>query len=93
MHANISALSTYVPTVAIAWHHKYYGIMKNLKQEKYVFNIKTMTLNDLFNQVNDAWNKREEIRRTLKKRIKTQQELALLNGKLVKEFLSRRYAR
>ena len=89
MHANISALSMRVPTIAIAWHHKYYGIMKNLGQEKYVFNVKTMKFNDLLLKVNNAWNNREKIRRTLKNRIETQRNLASYNGQLVKDLLNK----
>ena len=40
MHANIAATSMCVPTLAIAYSHKFYGIMKMLQLDEYVMDIK-----------------------------------------------------
>lgn len=87
MHANIAALSTHVPTVAIAWSHKYYGIMRQLGQEKYVFDFRTMTFRSLVSKIDELWSNRNKIRKELTSKIKTQKELVLLSGKLVKCLL------
>jgi len=87
MHANISAISMHVPTIAIAWSHKYYGVMKTLGQEKYVCDVKTTTFDELISKINDAWSNREETKKTLMHKVRIQKELALFNGKLVKGLL------
>ena len=88
MHANISAISMHVPTIAIAWSHKYYGIMRALGQEKYVCDFKTATFDELVSKINDAWSSRKEIKKTLMRRVKIQKELAVFSGKLVKNLLN-----
>ena len=87
MHANISAISMHVPTIAIAWSHKYYGILRTLGQEKYVCDVKTTTFDELVSKINDAWSNREEIKKTLMHKVRIQKELALFNGELVKGLL------
>ena len=89
MHANISAISTCVPTVAIAYSHKTCGIMRMLGQEKYVCDIKTIISdnNEIISKINSAWNDREKIRKDLETKIKVVKERALLSAKLVKELL------
>lgn len=87
MHANISAISMHVPTIAIAWSHKYYGIMRTLGQEKYVCDVRTTTFDELISKINDAWSNREEIKKTLMHKVRIQKELALFNGELVKGLL------
>lgn len=87
MHANISAISMHVPTIAIAWSHKYYGIFRTLGQEKYVCDVKTTTFDELISKINDAWSNREEIKKTLMRKVRIQEKLALFNGELVKDLL------
>jgi len=87
MHANIAALSSHVPTMAIAWSHKYYGIMKAVGQEKYVCDSRTMRFDTLVSKINELWRNKNEIREELASKIKTQKELAWFSGKLVKNLL------
>jgi len=89
MHANISATSMCVPTVAIAYSHKTHGIMKMLGQEKYVCDIETIisNKNELTSKINSAWENRAEIKKELEMKIKLVRERTLLSAKLVKELL------
>ena len=89
MHANIAALSSCVPTMATAWSHKYYGIMRTVGQEKYVCDFKTMTFEDLRSKIDDLWDNREKIREELKLKVEDQKELACHSGKLVRDLLNR----
>lgn len=87
MHATIASTSMYVPTIAIAYSHKTYGIFgKMLGQEKWVCDIKTLDFNTLISKINDAWSAREQIRKDLIDSVKIVKERALLNGKLVKDL-------
>lgn len=88
MHANIAAISSCVPTMATAWSHKYYGIMRAVGQEKYVCNFKTMNFKELRLKIDDLWDNREKIREELKLKVKDQKELAWYSGKLVRDLLN-----
>lgn len=86
MHANIAALTMHVPTIAIAYSHKYYGIMRMMGQEKYVCNIMTITYDELTAKINDVWLNREDIKNDLTSKTEVLQEQTLLICKLVKSI-------
>jgi colanic acid/amylovoran biosynthesis protein len=88
MHANIAAISSYVPTMATAWSHKYYGIMRTVGQEKYVYDFKTMNFEELKSEIDDWWDNRENIREELKVKVKDQKKLAWHSGELVRDLLN-----
>jgi polysaccharide pyruvyl transferase WcaK-like protein len=87
MHTNIAATSMRVPTIALGWSHKYYGIMKMLCQEKYVCDARAANLNELVLKISDAWHNRDEIRKRLTSRTAELEKSALNSGKLVKRLL------
>jgi colanic acid/amylovoran biosynthesis protein len=87
MHANIAALSCCVPTIATAWSHKYYGIMRTLGQEKFVCDAKTMNFEELKSKLDSLFANKEQIHKELKSRIEHQKELALFSGKLVSDLI------
>jgi colanic acid/amylovoran biosynthesis protein len=84
MHSNIASTSLHVPTLAIAWSHKYIGIMRMLEQEKYVCDIRTTTFEDLALKVNDAWSNRDAIRKNLALKAAEMEKSALYSCELVK---------
>ena len=86
MHSNIASLSTHVPTIALAWSHKYLGIMRTLEQEKYVVNINKVTFDELVAKINDAWNTKDEIRKNLAFSTKKQKKSALYTCELIKDY-------
>lgn len=90
MHANIAAISSCVPTIAVAWSHKYYGIMRTVGQEKYVCNFKTMDFEELRAKVDDLWDSREKVREELKANVEEQKKLAWYSAELVRDLLNRR---
>lgn len=89
MHANIASTTMYVPTVAIGWSHKYYGIMKMLGQENYVCDLKKMTFEELCSKINDAWTNREEIRNELISKVKIAKKSSLSSIYLLKDLLDK----
>ena len=88
MHANIAAVSSYVPTMATAWSHKYYGIIRTLGQEKYVCDFKTMDFEELKSKIDDLWDSKEMIREELKYKVDYQKELAWYSGELVRDLFN-----
>lgn len=87
MHANIAALSSSVPTLAIAWSHKYFGIMQAVGQGKYVCDFTKVTFEQLESKIDDLWSNRDKIREALKLKVEAQKQLALFSGKLVKDLV------
>lgn len=88
MHANIAAISSVVPTMATAWSHKYYGIMRTVGQEKYVCDFKTMNFEELRLKIDDLWDNKEKIREELKVKVEEQKRLAWYSGELVRDLLN-----
>jgi colanic acid/amylovoran biosynthesis protein len=87
MHANIAALSSGVPTVAISYSHKTQGIMDLLQQRERVVSIGSLTREQCEAQLVSAWEAREEIRRSLEARMPevatlARENIALLRGLL-----------
>jgi colanic acid/amylovoran biosynthesis protein len=87
MHSNIAALSRGVPTVAIGWSHKFYGIMKMLNQEKYFCPIQTVTYPELTAVINDAWENRDKIKKDLQSNMKEIEKSSMESIQLIKKLL------
>lgn len=87
MHANIAATSMCVPTLAVAYSHKSYGIMRMLGMEEYVLDFRTMTFDEMMLRMDDLWVNRDKIKAELTSNVKVLEGRALYNGELVKELL------
>lgn len=85
MHTNIAALSQYIPTLGLAYSHKFQGIMKMLGQEDYVLNSTDIGL--ITEKIDDLWINREKIKNELKDKMVNTREKSLYNGKLVAKLL------
>lgn len=88
-HSTIASTTMYVPTIAIGYSHKAYGIMRMVGLEKYVCNFENMNLEELKSNIDDIWIHKEEIRSALTSKIGILKESAWSNGKLVKEILKK----
>lgn len=85
-HSIIASTSMIVPTIAIAWSHKYYETMETLGQEKYVCHFKTVSLRQLRFLIEDALSRREEIKKVLKVRVEKAKQSAFEGVKLVSDL-------
>ncbi len=90
MHANIAAISSCVPTIAIAYSHKAPGIMQMVGLERYVCDFKTMTFEELKSKVDDMWQDKEKIKEEMMPNVEELKESVWFNGKLVKDLLDKR---
>ncbi len=88
MHANIAATSMNVPTLAIAYSHKYYGIMGMLKMENYVLDFRSMTFNEMAAKIDELWDKKGIIKKELETNVNILKERSLHNVELVKVLVS-----
>lgn len=87
MHANIAALSQGIPTIAIGWSHKYYGIMKRLGMEEYVWDFNSKGFEELKFKVDMLFSLREKIQNQLIHKIKNEKRSALRAVKLVSNLV------
>jgi len=88
MHANIAAISQNIPTIALGWSHKYYGIMKRVGMEEYVLSIESLSFEELKVKVDMLFSVREQTRKKLSIRTKNEKDSALSAIKQVAELLS-----
>jgi len=84
MHATIASTSMGVPTIAVAYSVKTYGIIgRMLGQTEYVLDVKSLNYGVFTSKIDDVWGKREEIRSHLKSKVSGVRELARLNAEFV----------
>ena len=86
MHSSIAATSMCVPTVAIQYNHKFYGIMRLLGQEEYVCD--KLIAEEVEARVDQAWAGRERIRGELEANIGIVKQRARYNAELVADLLN-----
>jgi colanic acid/amylovoran biosynthesis protein len=61
MHANIAALSQNIPTIAIAYSHKFYGIMQDFGLDSYVVDISEISESKIMRKVENLIKNRRNI--------------------------------
>ena len=74
MHSNIFSTSMFIPTLAIAYEKKTDGIMKTVKQEKYVEDIDNISSESLITKLEDIMKNKQIISDVLKETIPTIKE-------------------
>lgn len=85
MHANIAALSSGIPVIAIAYSHKTPGIMRACGIEEFTLNEGTLDEDVLYCTLQSAFERRAEIRGVLEKTIPELRDLAGRNIDILKE--------
>jgi colanic acid/amylovoran biosynthesis protein len=83
MHANIAALSSHVPTIAIAYSHKMLSLMEGIGLTHYVCNIETVTAENLTEKVVDAWQNRAKLQDHLNVKMDEMKRKTEMSAKLV----------
>ena len=88
MHSNIAALSQSIPTIALGWSYKYYGIMKRLGMEEYVSHLNSVSFEELRTKFDTLFSLKKEIQNQLALKIKDEKGSAFRAVKLVSNLLS-----
>jgi len=86
-HSIVASTSVIVPTIAIAWSHKYYETMRMLGLEKYVCHYEEMSLASLVGLVEDALNKKVQIKKELEVKVEDVRQSALEGAKRVRNLV------
>lgn len=87
-HATIAAVSMLVPTIALAYSVKAFGIMEDvLHKEHCVCDIRRLTVDDLLQKAEYLLENGQLIEKTMAQRIEIIKHRALLNGQLAKQVI------
>ena len=86
-HALISAISSYVPSLAISYLHKTEGIMDSVNQGRWVFPIEGIDHDEIVARIDDLYAGKSHISAELRKKMDDVKKKALLNGELVQQLL------
>jgi colanic acid/amylovoran biosynthesis protein len=87
-HATIASTSTFVPTIALAYSVKAYGIMEDVfDRAKCICDISTVTFDELWAKSEYLINNREIVIDEMKKRLENIKERSNLNIALAKKLL------
>jgi polysaccharide pyruvyl transferase WcaK-like protein len=86
-HSCILALSSGVPTIAIAHNPKFLGIMNMFHQQEYICRTEELSFDQLTSQVCRLWDNQETVRKELETSIRTVQHLSALNAELVRDVV------
>jgi colanic acid/amylovoran biosynthesis protein len=92
MHANIAALSSGVPTVALSYSHKTEGIMQSLQQSARVIGIDTLTHERVTSLLRETWRDREDVRRLLLDQLQRVTQSSRRNVELILDLIRGRGA-
>lgn len=87
MHANIAALTSGIPTLAIAYSHKTDGIMQLFDQSGFVCDIATLDANELLDRFKTLHDDRENISHILLGRTEKLKARAFYNIELIENLL------
>lgn len=91
MHSTIASTSMGVPTIAVAYSHKFHGIIGSMMgQEKFIVDFNSdfnELLLDIKLKIKQVWENKGLIKDELEEKTKRVQELALFNGLLIKDLL------
>ncbi len=90
VHSAIGALTMNVPTIIITspMDRRAYGLIgKNLKQDKWIYNIKDLDAKELYSCIVNLLSCSNKIRETLPHIVNSAKRRALLNGVLLETFL------
>ncbi|MEN6521529.1 MAG: polysaccharide pyruvyl transferase family protein [Armatimonadota bacterium] len=90
MHSCIAAMSMCVPTAVIAYGPKAYGIAGLAGQSRWVLDIRNITSGELFDTLQQLWQKRESVRRSLREEMAVINKLAGENVAIIQTLLSKK---
>ena len=88
-HATIAAASMLVPTIAIAYSIKAFGIMEDiLDKEKCVCDLTNLNSQDLLSRAEYLIENSENVVKEMAERLKKIRKRSMLNGELAKEIMN-----
>lgn len=90
MHSCIAAMSMCVPTAIIAYGPKAYGIAGLAGQSRWVMDIRNITSGKLFDTLQQLWQERESVRKSLREEMAAINKLAEENVTIIQALLNKK---
>lgn len=87
MHSVIASTSVSVPSIAVSYMDKFYDIMGTLDQDSWVVDPKIVGFDGIRSKIDEIWQKREKVRKDLRRKMKNVRMLAWRNFILFKEAI------
>lgn len=87
-HSIVSALSKGVPTIALAWSHKYLEMINPFGIDQYVLNIAQFNSENLLDLIDNLENNKMEVRNSLDQNLQRVVHSSRGNFKLIINYLS-----
>ncbi len=69
MHPAVLGVSSFIPTLCIAYDHKQWGLFTHLGMKEAVINIQEASKETIFSKISLIWENREEIKNLLQKKV------------------------
>jgi len=88
MHSNIFALMANVPTIAIAYEHKAYGIMKMMGLEKWVVDINEIDEYKLVSKIEELYKQRFKIKEYVSEKVQEMQTMSLHSAEIIRNQIA-----
>lgn len=90
MHSTIASTSMGVPTIAIAYSHKTYGIIGiALNQNDFILDVANISYDSLVEKIDDIWETKETIREQLLLKMDSIKQEAINTGRIVTDLLKK----
>ena len=86
MHICVAAVSEFVPTLAVLYNYKFYGMMEFLGQRQWVYG--RISKEEIIKRIDNMWRNKERIRHELMYRVPQVKSQANQHAKKVLEILS-----
>ncbi|KQC11271.1 MAG: hypothetical protein APR54_02860 [Candidatus Cloacimonas sp. SDB] len=88
MHACIAALSMGVPTINISYHHKSRDVLADFAQESTTISITDLTDERLIEIITEMWDKREQLRLEILRKVPLVQKKSQMNADIIKRIIT-----
>ena len=92
-HSIIAALSQGIPTLAIGWHHKYYGVMDLVGLGDFVYDISKLNLNDILKKIDYMTENYLAIKEKILNKLDKIVKEVFYTGDLIKKVYLKHYLR
>jgi len=90
-HSIVAALSLGIPTLAIAWHHKYKEVLSLFEQQQWLCNIDELSDEDLVKKFDTLWEQREKARENITQHIEEVKQQIQVGGELTYQVYKEYY--
>ena len=91
-HSIVAALSLGLPTLAIAWHHKYREVLGLFEQQQWLCNIDELSDDELVEKFDSLWKEREKAKQLISSHVKEVKQKIQKGGELVYQEYKKYYA-